>query len=174
MLHPEYVDELKAEIKQYYNTDKIDPEALKKMDFMSAFIKECLRMYSPVPAPMPMEANSTHKLGDYTIKEGTIIRPDYFFNNFNERYFADPHKFNPRRWFEREVNELNPYVYIPFSSGSRNCIGQHLALIEAKIMISEFLNRFDYKCSIQPYNPKLTMRMLYEPVPSYLIDLTPK
>lgn len=174
MLHPEYTEELMSEIKQYYNTDNIDAENLKKMDFMTAFIKETLRMYSPVPAPMPMEATTTHKLGNYTIKEGTIIRPDYFFNNFNEKYFADPYTFKPKRWFEKEVMELNPYVYIPFSAGPRNCIGQHLAMMEAKIMISEFLNRFDYKCSTQPYEPKFLMRMLYEPVPEYLIDLTPK
>lgn len=174
MNHPQYVDELKQEIKQYYNTDKVDVDNLKKMDFMGAFIKECLRMYSPVPAPMPMEAVKTHKLGNFTVKEGTIIRPDYFFNNFNERYFEEPYTFNPKRWFKPEVTSLDPYVFIPFSSGARNCIGQHLAIIEAKIMLSEFFNRFDYKCSVTPYNPKLLMRMLYEPIPEYLIDLTPK
>ena len=173
-LHPEYLEELKQERDLYYNSEKVDSDSLRKMDQLGAFIKECLRMYSPVPAPMPMEATKTHKLGEYTIKEGTAIRPDYFFNNFNERYFADPYKFNPKRWFETDVLALDPYVHIPFSSGSRNCIGQHLAIIEAKIMLSEFLNRFDFMNPVQPYNPKLLMRMLYEPVPEFLINLTPK
>jgi len=174
-LHPEVLPELKAEIAQYYNSETVDNESLRKMDYMTAFIKEVLRFYSPVPAPMPMEATETHTLGGgkYTIKKGTVIRPDYFFNNFNSKYFADPDTFNPKRWFEKEVTSLDPYIYIPFSSGSRNCIGQHLAMIEAKIMLSEFLNRYDYKCSVQNYNPKLLMRMLYEPVPDYFIDITP-
>jgi len=174
MRHPELAEGLRQEREKLYNTKNPDHESLKNMDLLTAFIKECLRMYSPVPAPMPMEAIKTHKLGQYTIKEGTIIRPDYFFNNFNERYFKDPYKFDPSRWFEKEVQALDPYVFIPFSSGSRNCIGQHLAMIEAKIMLCEFLNRFDYKCSVENYNPKMAMRMLYEPIPEYFIDLTLK
>jgi len=174
MNHPEHVEPLRIEREKLYDTNNVDHESLKNMDLLTAFIKETLRMYSPVPAPMPMEAVKTHKLGEYTITEGTIIRPDYFFNNFNERYFKDPYKFDPSRWFDKEVQALDPYVFIPFSSGSRNCIGQHLAMIEAKIMLCEFLNRFDYKSSVTPYNPGLIMRMLYEPLPEYHIDITEK
>lgn len=35
------------------------------------------------------------------------------------------------------------FDFIPFSAGGRNCIGQHMALIEAKIILAHVLRMFD-------------------------------
>ena len=66
-------------------------------------------------------------------------------NNLCDRHYKEPFKFKPERWLgdNKEVLQNNPFVFIPFSSGPRNCIGQHLALIEAKVMIAFFLRRFE-------------------------------
>lgn len=42
--------------------------------------------------------------------------------NRNPRVFPDPGKFDPSR-FENNSN-IPPYSYLPFSAGSRNCIGK--------------------------------------------------
>lgn len=170
--YPEWFEELRKEREAKYDSSRVTNDMLKELVVLDNFLKETLRVHTPVPAPMPMVALQTHKLGDYTIKEGTYLRPDYFFTNFNEQFFPNPHKFDPTRWSDSEVKD--PFAFTPFSAGPRNCIGQHLSIIEAKIMMCEFLNRFDFKCSIENYNPKMTFRMLYDPVPDFLIDITPK
>lgn len=54
----------------------------------------------------------------------------------NPKYWDDPDLFNPSRF--NSSNE-NPNVFIPFSSGPRNCIGQHMALMEVKLALVRIL-----------------------------------
>ena len=65
------------------------------------------------------------------------------------------------------------YAYTPFSAGPRNCIGQHLAIIESKVIMSEFLNRFDFELK-EGYKLKMCLRFLYEPFDELTLVLKPK
>lgn len=38
--------------------------------------------------------------------------------------FKDPELFNPDRYVSENMKLKNPFTYIPFSAGPRNCIGK--------------------------------------------------
>ncbi len=38
-----------------------------------------------------------------------------------------------------------PFTYVPFGGGERNCLGQHLAKIEGKIVISKILSEYEIR-----------------------------
>lgn len=70
--------------------------------------------------------------------------------NFNvtfrdPKYFPDPNTFNPERFTAERLTEskMNPFAYIPFSAGMRNCIGQKFAMLEIKAVISKLLRNFE-------------------------------
>jgi cytochrome P450 len=44
----------------------------------------------------------------------------------NPKYFPESEKFDPDRWAEESKDgaALDPLIFLPFSAGSHNCIGQ--------------------------------------------------
>ena len=171
--YPVYLEDLKKEREAVYNKEPIvSADALQKMDVLHSILKETLRLYTPAPATFPRVAVEDHKLVDLSIRKGDLVRPDFMTNFFDEKNFKDPQQFDPSRWSSAE-QKLDPYDFIPFSAGPRNCIGQHLAIIEAKVIISEFLNKFDFKMK-DDYELKMVIRFLYEPVDEIKLQLLPK
>ena len=80
------------------------------------------------------------------------IWPSAHMLHRNERFFPKPTQFIPDRFIpeltpfpEAELFEpAGKYVYQPFSIGPRNCIGQELAMIEAKIVVALTAREFDF------------------------------
>lgn len=54
-------------------------------------------------------------------------------------YFENSKDINLNRWLNNENNE----AFIPFSSGGRNCLGQHLAKLEIKLILIFVLLRYN-------------------------------
>jgi len=172
-LHPQYLETLREEVSRLYegkNVDEITINDLNGMEFMGLVIKETLRYNSPVPSTLPREAIDNHMLGDLKILKGTAVSPAWVQNSVNSKHFENPEKYNPYRWVN-EAKNIDPFIFTPFSAGPHNCIGQHLAQIETRIILSEFLSRFDYKIS-EGYIHKMTFRFLYEPVDPLPFNLT--
>lgn len=69
-----------------------------------------------------------------------------FFMTFKDpKYFKNPEIFDPDRFSSENqaTSKINPYAYIPFSAGPRNCIGQKFALLETKATVSKVLRHFE-------------------------------
>ena len=60
-----------------------------------------------------------------------------FSTHHNRDAFPDPFAFDPNRWLN--TNGGTPEMkeaYMPFSKGSRMCIGIHLAMMELKMILA--------------------------------------
>jgi len=172
-LVPEYLLKLKQEREKIYKTNHpITAEALQGMDVLNSVLKETLRYSTPVPWVLTRESLTDHAIKDLQIKKGTLVKADFISNFYHANNFEEPEQFKPERWQDPNL-KLDAFSFAPFSGGPRNCIGQHLAMLEAKIIVSEFLEKFNYQVS-QPYQLKMALRFLYEPYKPIKIDLSPK
>jgi len=175
---PGHMKPLMDEIdKVFIEPSKVDLAALNSMEYMAAFIKETLRMTPPAVYGLERVVQNDHKLGDIHVKKGTVLTGCFLANNFDPRYHNEPDVFDPQRWLApsktQESINSNPYIFTPFLVGGRNCIGQHLAQNEAKVLFSLFLKKFTYELADKEYKLRLTTRFLYEPMDEIKYKLTP-
>lgn len=55
--------------------------------------------------------------------------------------WPEPTSYRP----ERFLKIPEPFTFLPFIDGPRNCLGQHLALLETKIVLATLIQRFKFE-----------------------------
>ena len=145
------IDEIRQQSDDYddINDDQINTNwtsnQLRKMKFLEACIKESLRLYPSVPF------TSRHTHEDTEIESGCIIPKGVpvilllYHIQRDPKYFQQPERFIPDRFIEGSEHycgRINPFAFVPFSAGPRNCIGQKFALQEEKIMLATLLSKY--------------------------------
>jgi cytochrome P450 family 4 len=111
------------EQKDLFGEDK-DPlvtyQEIQSMKYLELVIKETFRLYPPVPV-IGRITRTDMEFDNRVIPKGVNLVLFIYSLHRNPEYFPEPERFDPNR-FERYDGSL-PYAYIPFSAGSRNCIG---------------------------------------------------
>jgi sterigmatocystin biosynthesis cytochrome P450 monooxygenase len=117
------------------------------MPFTTAVIKETMRF--PPPAGSERAKISGIDLVDrhgtqYPAEECTMSTQHYALHH-NPRYWKRVDEFLPDRWLVSEYHELHPVTgtYRPFEYGSRDCIGQNLAMLESRVALVLAVRRFE-------------------------------
>jgi len=144
-------------------------EAIQKMDYTYAVLKEALRKYSVVPV-VTRVTKEEDMLYDYKIPKGTTIGLLLQSVHHREDIWPNPDKFEPERFLE--PNKVEPYTFLPFIDGPRNCLGQHLALLEGRIILGHIVQNFNFTPAtdregdkhalVVPIAPATHMRMLVD------------
>ena len=151
--YPKIQERVQQEIDELFdqidNEDKKDPHLtmnqLREMKFLEACIKESLRLYPSVPIIARKASDDIDINGKVIPKDCTIIIFIYGIQRDPE-FFSKPEKFIPDRFMENsEYYVRNPYAYVPFSAGPRNCIGQKFAFLEEKVVLANILRNFNLK-----------------------------
>lgn len=80
--------------------------------------------------------------GEFTVPAGVTAMIATYVLHRDPAVFPKPEKFNPDHFLQSNVHGRNPYAYIPFSAGPRNCIGQKFATLEEKSIISAVIRNY--------------------------------
>lgn len=150
---------------------RIDPpnELYSALSYLDLSMKESMRLYSPVPV-LARETGHDIAIGkdDENKKPGTwlpaktaILISIWSMHHNRSLWGDDVEEFRPER-FETDPIDCS---YIPFSAGVRICVGQHLAMNEAKVVLGTLLRH--YSISLKTGQP--------EPITDkYIIPIRPK
>ncbi|KAK4504846.1 hypothetical protein PRZ48_002809 [Zasmidium cellare] len=118
-------------------------EDLEKLPYLTAVIKESLRLSPSVPVPLPrVVPPQGATLSNHPIPGGTIVGMSLRFVHQSEEIFPDPQTFNPDRWLGPDASSLNKWL-VAFSKGPTNCIGQNLAMCELYMAFAALFRRFE-------------------------------
>ena len=123
---------------------QISIEDCRQMKYLDMVIKECLRLYPPVPF-IARKITKQFTVKGLVLPEGcTCMVPVYLLHR-DPVTFPNPEHFLPERFEGDSLNRANPYAYVPFSAGARNCIGQKFAMLEMKIVLSSIIRKYKLK-----------------------------
>lgn len=114
-------------------------DLIKQCDYLTCVLKESLRMYSPVPFLL-RKATRNLQLGQHFIPQNTLINVAPILLHSNPNIWEEPDIVKPNRFESKSPDG----TFIPFSDGSRNCIGQYFATMEAKIITARLLKDFKF------------------------------
>ncbi|KAF7195669.1 Cytochrome P450 monooxygenase [Pseudocercospora fuligena] len=142
---PAILKRLKDELRTIWpDRNDIPPlEQLEKLPYLTAIIKESLRLSPSVPAPLPRivpSAGATISGG--RIPGGTCVGQSLIFVHYSKTIFDSPETFDPERWLQSNSTSLEKWL-VSFSRGPRSCLGQNLAMCELYIAFATLFRRFD-------------------------------
>lgn len=136
-------------------------DTLKDLHVCESIIFETLRLYPPIPF-FPRQCIREHTIktsnGEMHIPVNATILINTYLIHRQEKYWPRPLEFDYTRWMRDSITGLrpklaHPYCFLPFASGSHNCIGQSFALLEAKVILAMFIQRCNLE--LEPKNQKI-------------------
>lgn len=141
--NPHVYSKLQAAIdKAYPNPDDLPTwENIHEIGYLNSALRETLRLYSVSGVISRVSTEPVSMMG-YVIPSGTHFHVNVREIHRNVEYWPDPLKFDPERWETGEIPD--PGTYLPFGHGPMNCIGQKIAMVEAKVVLSVLLKRFRF------------------------------
>ncbi|KIK66039.1 hypothetical protein GYMLUDRAFT_38515 [Collybiopsis luxurians FD-317 M1] len=143
--NPSIVRKLINELREVW-PDKGRPMsfvALEKLPYLTAFIKETLRISIGLVHPLPrIVSQEATEIGGLKIPAGTIVEMSHFFMLMNKEVFPDPYIFNPDRWLVGETKDMMLDL-VTFSKGSRMCLGINLAWTELYLIFGNIFRKLE-------------------------------
>ncbi|KAL1680764.1 cytochrome P450 [Schizophyllum commune] len=121
----------------------IELDVVEKLPYLTAVIKESLRLSHGVVSPMLRKVNTDRMVLDgIAVPRGTSVAIGNTFVHLNPDIFPDPQTLDPERWLQDDSGDLENYL-VPFSKGQRNCVGMNLAWCELYLIFASVFRRVD-------------------------------
>jgi cytochrome P450 len=136
--HPQIMSDLYDELSGVLRGDAPRVDQLSSLPLLDRVVKESLRILPPVPFNHRIVGRDT-ELGGHVLPRNTEVLSSIYHTQRMPEYFENASKFMPDRWLSIDPG---PYVYNPFSTGPRMCIGATFALMEIKIVLALMLQRY--------------------------------
>ena len=172
---PELIAKVQKEIDEVVGDRDPTFEDLKDLQMVRLCISESLRMYPEPPLLIrrALEDDVLPKGGagfETKITRGTDIFLAIYNIHRSAEFWENPDTFDPERFLRPFNNPMRPdwagfnpvltslypnevhsdYAYLTFGAGSRKCVGDQFALMEAVITLTMVLRRFNFKLAIKP------------------------
>lgn len=115
---------------------------LPSLGYLTQTIKETLRLYPVAPILISRRSTQPISLGAWQFPSRTLFMLPVYLLHHDPRWFPEPEAFRPER-FAPDAPELPRGAYMPFGTGPRVCLGQHLAMAEMAAIAAMLLQRFE-------------------------------
>nr|XP_023411700.1 cytochrome P450 3A8-like isoform X1 [Loxodonta africana] len=143
--HPDIQQKLQKEIDAAF-PNKASPtyDVMLQMEYLDMVVNETLRLF-PIVGRIERVCKKDVEISGVTIPKGAVAMVPAFALHRDPEHWPEPEKFIPERFSKENKDSIDPYLYLPFGIGPRNCIGMRFALMNMKLAIIRVLQEFSVK-----------------------------
>uniref|UniRef100_A0A3B3CRR5 Cytochrome P450 3A n=1 Tax=Oryzias melastigma TaxID=30732 RepID=A0A3B3CRR5_ORYME len=173
--NPEVMKKLQKEIDATFpNKAPIQYVPLMEMEYLDCVVNESLRLF-PIAARLERVAKATVEINGLLIpKDMTVMIPTWPIHRDPE-IWPEPEEFKPERFSKENKEKIDPYTYMPFGVGPRNCIGMRFALVSMKLALVEILQKYSFTvCKETEIPVELDIQGLIAPKRAIHLKLVPR
>jgi cytochrome P450 len=142
--HPESLERVRQEFDAVMGDAPLNPMDMMRLEYTTQVIQEGLRLYPPFWM-IDREAMADDRVGDVEIPAGSTVIVYVYGAHHAPRYWDDPERFHPERFVKGSEKLRAPFTYLPFGGGPRVCIGNHYAMLQILMILSELLRKYDFQ-----------------------------
>ncbi|CAG9768804.1 unnamed protein product, partial [Ceutorhynchus assimilis] len=171
-MYPKYQEKAAKEIREIFGETPrpVTMQDINKLNYLDMCIKDTLRLF-PIAPVILRKCTDDFKLENCSIPKDCAIAMPIFTIHRNRKYWENPDHFHPDHFLPEVVSKRHIYAYLPFSAGSRGCIGKTLANTALKIFICNLLQRFEIEADGKVPDLELRMDISTRPKQGYFLRL---
>uniref|UniRef100_A0A8C3NIV8 Cytochrome P450 3A n=1 Tax=Geospiza parvula TaxID=87175 RepID=A0A8C3NIV8_GEOPR len=174
-MHPDVQEKVLQEIDTVLpNKAPLTYEAIMKLEYLDMTVNETLRVY-PLGGRIERTCKKDVEINGVTIPKGVVVTIPPYILHRDPEYWPNPDEFRPERFRKENKESIDPYTYLPFGAGPRNCIGMRFALLILKVAIVSLLQHFTFQTCKETQIPiKLSSVGLLTPEKPIILKFVPR
>eukprot|EP00073_Rattus_norvegicus_P039476 XP_008767251.1 PREDICTED: cytochrome P450 3A2-like isoform X4 [Rattus norvegicus] len=173
--HPDSQKKLQEEIDRAL-PNKAPPtyDTVMEMEYLDMVLNETPRLY-PIGYRLERVCKKDIKLDGVFIPKGSVVMIPFYTLQHDPQHWPEPEEFLPERFSKENKGSIDPYVYLPFGNGPRNCIGMRFALMNMKLALTKVLQNFSFQLCEETQIPlKLSRQRLFGPEKPIVLKVVPR
>ncbi|XP_053668452.1 cytochrome P450 4V2-like [Anopheles marshallii] len=172
-MHPAVQTQLYQELCEVFDNldDAITEQKLKQLSYMDCVLKESLRL-APPGATVAREAQEDLFIDGQFIPRGTTVVVSLFALHRRKDFWGDDaNQFDPKRFLPERSEGRPSFAFMPFNTGSRNCLGSRYAMLSMKVILTMIVRAFKLHTQMTMEQMKFRFDIALKQEHGYFIQL---
>ncbi|KAI1411629.1 bifunctional P-450:NADPH-P450 reductase [Hypoxylon sp. FL1857] len=161
--NPEAYRKVQQEVDEVIGKGPITVQHMQKLPYISAVLRETLRLDSPIPIFGVCAMEDTLLAGKYPVYKGEFVNLLLTRSHLDPAVFDDPLAFKPERMLDENFNRLPKNSWKPFGNGVRACIGRPFAWQEAVLVMAMIFQNFNFVLADADYKLQHSQTLTIKP-----------
>ena len=142
--NPACLERVRQEFDVALEDQPLGPMDMPKLEYTTQVIQEGLRLYPPFWM-IDRLAIADDRVGDVQIPAGSTVIVHVYGAHHARKHWENPEGFDPERFVKGSEKLRTPFTYLPFGGGPRVCIGNHYAMLQILMILSNLLRNYDFE-----------------------------
>ncbi|XP_031620385.1 cytochrome P450 4c3-like [Contarinia nasturtii] len=173
-MHPKIEQRVIDELNTVFGDLPVDcdltMEHLNALTYLEQVIKETLRVY-PVAPLLLRHCTEDTKLPNFVIPKNTEVVISVFTGHRRKDVWGeDADDFNPDHFSKEVSSKRNPFAFMAFSNGPRDCLGRRFAFISIKTILAKLLRKYRFSTHLGKEDLKFQLEVTNKPINGIVLE----